>query len=248
MKKIILSFVALILLILIGGVGYLYFSLNTLVKKAVETVGPTITKTHVGLASANLSPFSGSGKLSGFVIGNPEGIQGPYALKIGSIAVSIDKSTILKDTIVVNSIVIRNPAVALIGTPFGNNLGKLLQNIKSGSPTKSKEETSSSAASKKFIVKEVVISGAKVDVAASAMEQKIQQSLPIPDITLRNIGSDGSGVSARELAMQIITPIINAAAREGINTLAKQGIQQLQQKGAQELGKELNKALPGLFK
>jgi len=248
MKKIILSFVALILLILIGGVGYLYFSLNTLVKKAVETVGPTITKTHVGLASANLSPFSGSGKLSGFVIGNPEGFQGPYALKLGSIAVSIDKSTILKDTIVVNSIVIRNPAVALIGTPFGNNLGKLLQNIKSGSPTKSKEETSSSAASKKFIVKEVVISGAKVDVAASAMEQKIQQSLPIPDITLRNIGSDGSGVSARELAMQIITPIINAAAREGINTLAKQGIQQLQQKGAQELGKELNKALPGLFK
>ena len=249
MKKIIFSFVALILLILIGGVGYLYFSLNTLVKKAVETVGPSITKTHVGLASANLSPFSGSGKLSGFVIGNPEGFQGPYALKLGSIAVSIDKSTILKDTIVVNSIIIRNPAMALIGTPFGNNLGKLLQNIKSGSSSKSKEEpSSSSGASKKFIVKEVVISGAKVDVAASALDQKIQQTLPIPDITLRNIGSDGSGVSARDVAMQIITPLINAAAKEGINTLAKQGLRQLQQKGAQELGKDLNKALPGLFK
>jgi hypothetical protein len=249
MKKIILSFVALILLILIGGVGYIYFSLNTLVKKAVETVGPTITKTHVGLASANLSPFSGSGRLSGFVIGNPEGFQGPYALKLGSIAVSVDKSTILKDTIVVNSIIIHNPAVALIGTPFGNNLGKLLQNIKSGSSSKSKEENnSSSGASKKFIVKEVVISGAKVDVAASALDQKIQQTLPIPDITLRNIGSDGSGVSARDVAMQIITPLINAAAKEGINTLAKQGLRQLQQKGAQELGKDLNKALPGLFK
>ncbi|MCE9586971.1 MAG: hypothetical protein K8R57_01495 [Verrucomicrobia bacterium] len=249
MKKIILSFVALILLILIGGVGYIYFSLNTLVKKAVETVGPTITKTHVGLASANLSPFSGSGRLSGFVIGNPEGFQGPYALKLGSIAVSVDKSTILKDTIVVNSIIIRNPAVALIGTPFGNNLGKLLQNIKSGSSSKSKEENSSSSgASKKFIVKEVVISGAKVDVAASALDQKIQQTLPIPDITLRNIGSDGSGVSARDVAMQIITPLLNAAAKEGINTLSKQGLRQLQQKGAQELGKDLNKALPGLFK
>lgn len=249
MKKIILSFVALILLILIGGVSYIYFSLNTLVKKAVETVGPTITKTHVVLDSANLSPFSGSGELSGFVIGNPEGFQGPYALKLGSITVSIDKSTILKDTIVVNSIIIRNPAVALIGTPFGNNLGKLLQNIKSGSSSKSKEETnSSSGASKKFIVKEVVISGAKVDVVASALDQKIQQTLPIPDINLRNIGSDGSGVSARDVAMQIITPLINAAAKEGVNTLAKQGLRQLQQKGAQELGKDLNKALPGLFK
>ena len=147
-----------------------------------------------------------------------------------------------------NSIVIRNPAVALIGTPFGNHLGKRLQNIKSGSSSKSKEETSSSGASKEFIVKEVVFSGAKVTVTASPLDQKIQQILPIPDITLRNIGSDGSGVSPRDLAMQIITPLLNAAAREGINTLAKQGLQQLQQKGSQELGKELNKALPGLFK
>ena len=248
MKKFIIRSLITALILFIAALCYLFLSLNTLVKKAVETVGPTITKTHVSLASANLSPFSGSGQLSGFVIANPEGFEGPYALKLGSIAVSIDKSTLLKETIVVNSIVIRNPAVALIGTPFGNNLGKLLQNIKSGSSSKSKEESSSSGTSKKFIVKEVVISGAKVDVAASALDQKIQQTLPIPDITLRNIGSNGSGVSARDLAIQIMTPLINAAAREGINTLAKQGLQQLQQKGAQELGKELNKALPGLFK
>ena len=248
MKKFIIRSLITALILFIAALCYLFLSLNTLVKKAVETVGPTITKTHVSLASANLSPFSGSGKLSGFVIGNPEGFEGPYALKLGSIAVSVDKSTLLKETIVVNSIFIRNPAVALIGTPFGNNLGKLLQNIKSGSSSKSKEESSSSGTSKKFIVKEVVISGAKVDVAASALDQKIQQALPIPDITLRNIGSTGSGVSARDLAIQIMTPLINAAAREGINTLAKQGLQQLQQKGAQELGKELNKALPGLFK
>ena len=249
MKQFIIRSLITALILFIAALCYLYFSLNTLVKKAVETVGPTITKTQVRLASANLSPFSGSGQLSGFVIGNPEGFDGPYALNLGSIAVNVDKSSILKETIVVNSITIRNPTVALIGTPFGNNLGKLLQNIKSGSSSKSKEEANhSSGTSKKFIVKEVVISDAKVDVAASALDQKIQQTLPIPDITLRNIGSDGSGVSARDLATQLMTPLINAAVREGINTLAKQGLQQLQQKGAQELGKELNKALPGFFK
>jgi len=143
---------------------------------------------------------------------------------------------------VVNSIVIRNPAIALIGTPFGNNLGKLLNNIQSGS-SKSKEPAKSGS-SKRFIVKEVVISGAKVDVAASALDQKVQQTLPIPDITLRNIGSDGSGVSASDLARQILVPIINGAVKEGVNTLAKQGIQQLQKQGVGEL----QKALPGLFK
>ena len=242
MKKILLASVAAILVLLIGALGYLYFSLNTLVKKAVETVGPQITKTDVRLASASLSPFSGSGKLNGFVVGNPEGFKGPYALKLGSIAVSVDKSSLLKETIVVNSIVIRNPAICLIGTPFGNNLGKLLNNIQSGS-SKSKEPATSGS-SKKFIVKEVVISGAKVDVAASALDQKVQQTLPIPDITLRNIGSDGSGVSASVLARQILVPIINGAVKEGVNTLAKQGIQQLQKQGVGEL----QKALPGLFK
>ena len=142
MKKILLASVAAILVLLIGALGYLYFSLNTLVKKAVETVGPQITKTDVRLASASLSPFSGSGRLNGFVVGNPEGFKGPYALKFGSIAVSVDKASLLKETIVVNSIVIRNPAIALIGTPFGNNLGKLLNNIQSGS-SKSKEPAKS---------------------------------------------------------------------------------------------------------
>lgn len=249
MKKILLSLIALILLIVIGGACYLYFSLNSLVKKAVETVGPTITKTTVTLASASLSPFSGSGKLSGFVIGNPEGYKGPFALKLGSIAVSVDKSTILKDPIIVNSIIIRSPEVMLIGTLNGTNLQKLISNIKSsGASSKKQEEKPAATESKKFVIREVMISGAKIHLAASALDQKVSQTLPIPDIRLQNIGSDGSGVSAREVAIQIITPLLNAAAKEGINTLAKQGLQQLQQKGAQELGKELNKALPGFFK
>jgi hypothetical protein len=247
MKKILLSLVALILLIVIGGAGYLYFSLNSLVKKAVETVGPTITKTDVRLASASLSPFSGSGKLNGFVIGNPEGFKGPFALKLGSIAVSVDKETVLKETIVVNSVIIRSPEVMLVGTLTGTNLQKLLKNIQSAGSS-SKEEKSSAGASKKFVIKEVVISGAKVHLAASALDQKVTESLALPDIRLQNIGTAGKGVSGRDVATQIITPLLNEAAKQGLNALAKQGLQQLQQQGASQLQNQLNKALPGLFK
>jgi len=249
MKKVLLSFVAVILLILIGCVGYLFFSLNSLVKKAVENVGPTITKTNVRLASANLSPFSGSGKLSGFVIGNPEGYNGPFALRLGSIAVSVDKETVLKDPIVVNSIIIGSPEVMLIGTPGGTNLQKLLSNIQSSAgSSKRKEEKSPSAESKKFVIKEIVISGTKVHLSASTLDQKVSQTLVLPDIRLQNIGTAGKGVSARDVAMQIITPLLNEAAKQGLNAIAKQGLQQLQQQGAKQLGNELNKALPGFFK
>lgn len=243
MKKILLSLVALIVVLVAASLGYLYFSLNSLVKKAVETVGPTITKTDVRLASASLSPFSGSGKLSGFLIGNPEGFKGPFALKLGSIAVSVEKQTLLKEPIVVNSVVINAPEVMLIGTLGGTNLQKLTKNIQS-SGSSSKEEKSAPSSSKKFVVKEVVISGAKLHLAASALDQKVSQTIPLPDIHLQNIGTAGKGVSARDVALQIINPLLNEALKQGVTALGKQGIQQLQNQGI----KELNKALPGLFK
>jgi uncharacterized protein involved in outer membrane biogenesis len=248
MKKILLISLAAILLLVAGVLGYLYFSLNTLLKKAVETVGPRITKTTVILSSANLSPFSGSGTLNGFLVGNPEGFKGPFALKLGRVEVNVNKETLLADTIVVNSILIRNPEILLEGTLTGNNLSKLLKNIESNtasSPSKEKKGMPESKnSSKKFIVKEVVISGTKLHLAASALGQNVEQTLPLPEIRLHNLGSGGSGISASDVTQQILTPLINEAIKEGLNTLAKQGVKQLQGQGL----KELNKALPGLFK
>ncbi|MEI6377617.1 MAG: hypothetical protein WCO97_10530, partial [bacterium] len=195
-----------------------------------------------------LSPFSGSGRLNGFFVGNPEGFKGPFALKLGRVEVNVNKETLLADTIVVNSILIRNPEILLEGTLTGNNLSKLLKNIESStasSPSKEKKETPESKnSSKKFIVKEVVISGTKLHLAASALGQNVEQTLPLPEIRLHNLGSGGSGISASDVTQQILTPLINEAIKEGLNTLAKQGVKQLQGQGL----KELNKALPGLFK
>jgi hypothetical protein len=248
MKRILLLSLAVILLLVVGALGYFYFSLNSLVKEAVETVGPRITQTKVLLSSASLSPFSGNGRLNGLLVGNPEGFRGAYALKLGSIVINVNKESLLTDTIVVDSILIRNPEILLEGTLSGNNLSKLLRNIKSSTASKPDKEKVKAAqtksASKAFIVKSVVISGTRLHLAASALDQKIEQTLPLSEIRLQNIGSRGSGTSASDVAEQILTPMITSAIKEGLNTLAKQGVKQLQNQGINEL----NKVLPGLFK
>ena len=246
MKKILLSAAAVILILLIGSLGYLYFSLNSLVKKAVETVGPTITKTDVRLASANLLPFSGSGKLSSFVIGNPEGFGKSYALKIESISINVDRNTLLSDTIVINVISISRAEIALEGSLRGNNLSKLMHNIKSsGSGSKSTtEKGSGKSASQKFIVKKVLVTGTQLHVAASALNQSVSQTISLGDIHLENLGSDGSGVSATDVSQQILVPLIDSAINGGLNVLAKQGLKQLEQQGVGGV----QKALQGLFK
>lgn len=277
MKKILLTLLTLLILAAVAGFAYLYFSLNSLVKKAIETVGPAITRTDVTLSSANLSPLDGNGSLNGFVVGNPKGFSAPYAVKLGNVSISVDKSTLLKNPIIVNSIEIRDPRIALIGTPGGTNLQQLMRNIRSYGVSQSKpssatpssasptpaplsspaapvtvaspspaplSNTTTSSSDRRFIVRSVVIDGASLDVALSAFGQSYQQTLSLPEIRLQNLGSDGNGISGKQLAEQILSPLINAAIDEGIKAASKQGLIQLQQNG----GKELGNFLKGLFK
>ena len=246
MKKILLILTAVVLVAVAGAFGYLYLSLNSLVKKAVETVGPKITRTDVKLASAVLLPLSGSGSLNGLVIGNPEGFGKSYAIKVGSISISVDRNSLFSDTIIINEILIKKTSITLEGTLQGNNLGKLMQNIKSydtgSKPSSEKKQTS--YASRKFIVKRVLVSGTELNVAASALGQSVSQSLPLGDLHLENLGSDGSGISPAAISQQILTPLINSAIRQGLTILSKQGLKQLEQQGAGQI----QNALRGLFK
>lgn len=250
MKKVLLSLATLLLLILTGGTAYFYLHLNSLVKKAVETYGPPLTGTEVRLSSANLSPFSGSGALNGLLIGNPRGFNGSFALKVGSISVQVDKATLTKDPIVINSVTVNSPEVMLVGTLSGTNLQKLLSNIRAaGSPSKRQEpKPVSSGASRKFLIREVVISGTRLHLAVSALGRNVEQSIPLPEIRRRNLGSGGRGVSASDAATQIIAPLLDEALKQGLRLLTPQGILQLPKSGAQELDNQLNKVLPGFFK
>jgi hypothetical protein len=112
------------------------------------------------------------------------------------------------------------------------------------SPSPSSTSAPKKSGSKKFLVKSVVISGAKVDVVLGAFGQSVNQALTLPEIRLQNLGSNSQGLSASQLSEQILTPLINAAIDEGIKAATKQGLIQLQQNGNQQLGNFLK----GLFK
>ena len=241
MKKILISLVALILLITAGTLGYLYLSLNGFVKKQVETVGPRITRTSVSLDSAILSPFSGNGKLMGLIIGNPEGFTHSAALKAPGISISVDKKSLLSRTIVINEILISRPEIFLEGTLTGTNLMKLIGNIK-GYGGSGQERKGDQNSPRKYIVKRVLITAPRLNVSASLLKANIGQTVPLSDISLNNVGSDGSGISAAELSVQIMVPLLTNALREGVTFVTKQGIQTIQQEGINQI----NKAVQGI--
>jgi len=248
MKKTIIVSLLVLFLIVAAGFGYLYFSLNSLVKKGVETIGPRITRTDVKLGAAVLSPLSGSGRLLDLSIGNPQGFTGS-AITIGSMEIDVNEKTALSKTIVIDKILITSPEISLIGTLTGNNLGKLIQNIKGYGSSKTQEggDSSGNGSSRKFIVKKVVITGIRLRVAASALDQNVSQTIPLSEIELENLGSGGNGISPAEISEQILVPLITDAIREGIGILTNQGINTLKGQGLDQLNKAV-KGISNLFK
>ncbi len=104
MKKWILRIAVGLVALVVVALIVVFFSLNTIVKKGVETAGPMLTKVEVRLGGANLSPLSGGGQLSELFVGNPEGYKTPSAIKMKSIKLGGKPASMLADTIVVEEV------------------------------------------------------------------------------------------------------------------------------------------------
>src|SRR5258706_122586 len=80
-----------------------------IIKVAIETIGPQLTKTEVIVGSVFVSPFSGSGTLYGLVVGNPPGNESKTAIKINRIKMAVDLPSLKKDVIVFRKIELVKP-------------------------------------------------------------------------------------------------------------------------------------------
>ena len=132
-KRLLIIVLVLIVLVLAGA----FLFLDSIVKRGVEKVGPAITKTDVKLGSAHISPFSGSGELKKFVVGNPEGYKSPSAISVGVAGVSIEPGSIMGDKVVIRYVRVETPEINFEGSPLGeNNLSKLLHKHRGSCPAR----------------------------------------------------------------------------------------------------------------
>src|SRR5881409_1074426 len=152
MKKLIIRGIVVLLVLLVVAVGVSIYFLGSIVKKGVETVGPQITGTEIKLDSATLSLLSGSGKLKGLLVGNPEGFKTESAIKVGSVSVGVVAGSVFSDKVRVTQVNVQAPEITFEGGLKGNNLSKLLDNVEAstGGKDKSAPASSNTASAKKI--------------------------------------------------------------------------------------------------
>src|SRR5215469_15189147 len=97
MKKILVRLCIVVIALIVIAVLAVHFFLDGAVKKGVEVVGSKMTKVDVTLDGVHISLLSGSGKITGLVVGNPDGFKTPHAISIVKAALALKPGSLLAD-------------------------------------------------------------------------------------------------------------------------------------------------------
>jgi hypothetical protein len=226
----IISALLVVIALVVGLVIVAYFSLETVVKVAIEHVAPRVAGVDLKVADVQLSPTSGKGRLRGLEIGNPPGFSSARAAKLGEITVFVDPSTVMHEVIVIHEIVVDSPLINYERGAKTTNLDAIQSTIdayvkRSGGA--SDGSTSPPGDKRRFIVDRISIRNAKVTMTNPALKgQGI--TFDIPDVELRELGRAQNGISASQVANIVATQVISRIAQKVLTNfqlLRKGGIE-----------------------
>jgi hypothetical protein len=214
-KKIILRIVIGLVVLLIAAVLVVGLFLDGIVKRGVETVGPKLTKVDIKLHKVGLSLFSGSGKIDGLVVGNPEGFKTPQAIIVGSPSLALSPGSLLSDKIVIKYIKVEAPEITLETGAGGSNLKRILANLDEttgggGNNASAAAKPKEAAPGKKLEVDDFLLTGAKLHLSLTGVGSA---TVPLPEIHLTGLGKGDAGITGAELTKRVLAAIEQAAAK-----------------------------------
>jgi hypothetical protein len=197
---------SVILLLLIG----VFFFGGSLIKAVVNGAGPSLLGVPVALKDATFKPFSGKIELKGLHVGNPEGFKTSGIFDLGTLFIDLDSASLFKKVIIIREIRIENPEITYERALKNSNIGTLMDQLaakEAAAEEKPKADGKPKAKSeKKVVIQKLSISGSRVNTSITALGGRALV-LPLPPISLSNIGGDGKeakGVTFLEAIRDII--------------------------------------------
>jgi uncharacterized protein involved in outer membrane biogenesis len=211
----ILGAIAAIAIIAVVAIG---FSLGGAVTAGVNTFAPKITGTTVTLESAKISPLTGSGTLTGLVVGNPSGWSENNLASFAKVHVEVDPMSLLGDTLVIDDMVIEAPEFRYETKIIASNVKDLLKNIEAAVGLGSSEpEVAAESPARRLAVKHFILRNGKVTIGTGAAAITV----PLPDLELNNLGTPEKGLTPPQLIAAVSKDIVGdilVAATKALTT------------------------------
>ena len=177
---------AIILLLVILIAGVLIF-IDPIVKTAITEIGPQIAGVNIELEDISVQIFKGRVEITNMVIGNPQGYNSEYAVKLGDVAVETDIFSWLGDgKKILRDIKIKDVTVNYeTDLPINNtsNLHEIVDNIKkvSAKPAESGETALYSG------LQQNVYASISCDILAAVQSDDGKKRFQIDKLTVENV-------------------------------------------------------------
>lgn len=259
MKKALLGLILVVVLVLGGGLYYLFTNLDAIVKAVIQDVGSEITQTAVRVDKVRIDLAEGSADISGLTVANPKGFAAPKIFSLGVIGAKIDLETLTRKVIAIDRITIGMPQVFYeMKADKSDNLRALQANIAKAIPaTGSKPDTETGEAPPLLRIRRLLFTGGTIRAQLAPLGDK-KYELKLPRIEMRNLGYP-SGATPEELASQILKKLTKEAQRavkekiidkrlDEAKTRAKAKLEAKKQEAKSEIKRKAKDKAKSLFK
>ncbi|MFT7689176.1 MAG: hypothetical protein ACI9FB_004544 [Candidatus Azotimanducaceae bacterium] len=237
MNKIIIA--AIVITLAVAGVGtYLYINVNSLVKEGIETSGEQVLGVAVSVEEVQISILSGSGRIKGLRVANPEGYSASDAITVADIQVVLDLSSLTSDKIIVKSVVIDAPSITYETTLLKSNIGELQKRAEAQSANSDSADATNKNSETNLIITNLVIRNSTIEVRTPLLKEPI--SLKMPVLELNDLGKDEDS-SAKEIINKVLVAL-NKALLPLISENVGLGDQ------LKDVGEKISEKLKGFFK
>ena len=240
MFRIVLVLVVLLVLALFGVFMYL----DRIVRSTIESQASSQLAVPTTLDKASLSLMGGKVNLTQLNIGSPKGFTAEHMFELGGLGVAVDYGQLSKDPVRIKQITITKPHFVLEQADGKMNFKAIMDQLPPSDPNKK---------TVKVIIDELTVTDATVDVRLGKLPGLGEMkpiSVPIPSMTLKNIGNDGdakNGAALKDVVMQVATALAGKAGDTGalpaqFKTLLSSNLSEV----AGNLGGEFTKQLGGI--
>lgn len=184
----------------------------------VGKVVPTYTGTDFSIERFVVNPWTGSVRIGGVRLANPDGFGDVPAFSMGSFTLEASLTELLDSRVHIRELLVEDAFASYYSSKGTNNLELILANVESSLAKDEVAESDAAAEDEtetksevKLVIDHLRISGTRVKL----MKSDIIPALPIATIELRDIGKESGGATAEEVWQALSDAIVKGVSSVG---------------------------------
>ncbi|HZD53880.1 MAG TPA: hypothetical protein VE175_12600 [Woeseiaceae bacterium] len=232
-SKVVLGIVLVLVLVVAGGVWFLYSNLDRLVAGIIERQGSQATQTHVTVGSVSIDLRAGSAAISRLAVANPEGFSNEPAISLDEFAIDLDPMAVTSDPLVIERVTVNGARLLVEQQGTRNNLKTIMTSLErqASEPAPAEEE------GRKLIIQRFEVSDSDATLSVPGLNE--ERRAHMPKVVLTDIGRKTNGATAAALAEQLLGPLIEmaleSAAERGVGEALRKKLDEAESDVAEDL-------------